>query len=247
MKALLKRLLSRIGYEIRRTPDPRGLYDQDGLTTRLNHDFIADPQFARAYQAGKSTGRMYPGPWRFHVAMWAAWQGARLDGDFVECGVNTGSLSKAVLEFVDWAKLNKHLHLFDTWTGLDEQQLTEEEIKLGSLHWRESYDRDVFTQVQKNFEHAPRVHFYRGAVPQTLSMASIERIAYLSIDMNCMAPEIAAAEAFWDRMSPGAVMLLDDYGFNGPHLVQKRAFDEFAARRERRVLSLPTGQGIIIR
>ena len=32
--------------------------------------------------------------------------------------------------------------------------------------------------------------------------------------MNCAAPELAAAEFFWDRLTTGAVVVLDDYGWD---------------------------------
>jgi len=49
----------------------------------------------------------------------------------------------------------------------------------------------------------------------------IRKVSYLSIDMNCVKPEIAAAQFFWDRMVSGGIMVLDDYGFRG-HIEQKR-------------------------
>lgn len=64
--------------------------------------------------------------------------------------------------------------------------------------------------------------------------------------MNNTVPEIAAAETFWSRLEPGAVVVLDDYGWER-HIEQKRAFDKFAAARGVTVLSLPTGQGLIIK
>jgi hypothetical protein len=64
--------------------------------------------------------------------------------------------------------------------------------------------------------------------------------------MNCAPPEIAAADHFWDRLSPGAVMLLDDYGYYG-FTPQKEAFDEFARRRGIAICALPTGQGLIVK
>ncbi len=247
MNVFLKKLLAGMGLRIVRIPKGLSLYDDDQLVTLLNHDFVRDSRFIDAHRAGVATGEMFPGKWRFHVAMWAARRGTQLEGDFVECGVNTGSLSVAALTYVGWNSLEKSAHLFDTWTGLDETQLTPRERELSDHRWRESYDRDVFDKVKENFRKFDRVNFYRGAVPNTLSAAKIEKISYLSIDMNCMQPEIAAAEYFWEKMSPGAVLLLDDYGFNGPHQVQKEAFDEFASARGCSVLSLPTGQGIIIR
>ncbi len=64
--------------------------------------------------------------------------------------------------------------------------------------------------------------------------------------MNNAAPEIAAATYYWDRMVPGAPILLDDYGFV-TYEVQKKAFDDWAAERDVSILALPTGQGIIIK
>ena len=71
-----------------------------------------------------------------------------------------------------------------------------------------------------------------------------EKIAYLHLDMNCSPPEIAAAEYFWRCLSPGAVVLLDDYAYNG-YRSQKVAMDRFAESKQARILSLPTGQGLL--
>ena len=72
------------------------------------------------------------------------------------------------------------------------------------------------------------------------------KVCYLSIDMNCVAPEIAAAEYFWHKLVPRAVIVLDDYCW-GTHYEQKLALDRLAARRGARVLALPTGQGLIFK
>ena len=44
----------------------------------------------------------------------------------------------------------------------------------------------------------------------------------------------------------GAAVVLDDYGWE-KHIVQKHAFDDFAGRMGVPILSLPTGQGLIIK
>jgi O-methyltransferase len=64
--------------------------------------------------------------------------------------------------------------------------------------------------------------------------------------MNCALPEIAAGEYLWPRMKSGAIIVLDDYGWL-PHVEQKRAWDDFARERGVMVLSLPTGQGLLIK
>jgi hypothetical protein len=48
---------------------------------------------------------------------------------------------------------------------------------------------------------------------EPVESANIGQVAYLSIDMNNATPEIAAANYFWDKLQPGAPILLDDYGF----------------------------------
>jgi hypothetical protein len=86
----------------------------------------------------------------------------------------------------------------------------------------------------------------KGTVPETLPECTAEKICYLSIDMNCAGPEIAAANYFWDKLVAGAVIVLDDYGFMG-HEEQQKAFDAFAKEKKVQILQLPTGQGIIFK
>jgi hypothetical protein len=51
---------------------------------------------------------------------------------------------------------------------------------------------------------------------------------------------------FRERLVPGALMLLDDYAYRG-HRPQKVAMDRFAQTRANKILSLPTGQGLLIK
>jgi hypothetical protein len=64
--------------------------------------------------------------------------------------------------------------------------------------------------------------------------------------MNCSTPEVAAAEFFWERLVPGALLLLDDYAYRG-YRPQKVAMDRFAQTKASKILSLPTGQGLLIK
>ena len=72
------------------------------------------------------------------------------------------------------------------------------------------------------------------------------KISFLHIDMNSAAPEIAAGEYFWDKLAPSAPILLDDYAYPGFH-DQKLAWDAFAEGKGVKVLSIPTGQGLILK
>ncbi|HYE91268.1 MAG TPA: TylF/MycF/NovP-related O-methyltransferase [Terriglobales bacterium] len=238
-------------------PDGRALvqgplsYNQDGLATQHSADFVREPRFAAAYAVGLENAR--PGvqvEWRVHVALWCAELGARLDGDFVECGVHTGILSGAAMAWLDFARLaSRRFFLFDTWAGIPEEQMSAEEKRLGVPAMNRKYaDGDAtFAAVQRKFARWPNARVVRGRVPESLAaMADARSIAYLSIDMNVAAAEMAAIEQLWPRMARGAPLLLDDYGW-AAHVNQKRAWDDWARRAGVMILALPTGQGLVLK
>lgn len=226
-------------------------YNQDGLATQHSAEFMRDPRFAKAYATGMENGR--PGTqveWRVHVALWCATQAARLEGDFVECGVHTGILSGAVMDWLDFGRLApRRFFLFDTWAGIPEEQMSAEEKRIGvpSMNRKYAEGDSIHAAVLKKFSRWPNVEVVRGRVPESLSaLASVPKIAYASIDLNVAAAEMGAVEVLWPRLVPGAPMLIDDYGW-AAHVNQKRAWDDWARRTGIMILSLPTGQGLVLK
>ena len=221
-------------------------YDTDSLTTSNNCDFITEPRFAKAYKAASET-KPWEGftlQWRVYIICWFADLVKNLEGDFVECGVNTGAYSRAIIDYVDFQNLDKTFYLLDTFEGFPIEQITEAEKKAG-ISVYETHYHDVYEEVKKTFKDF-NVKIIKGRVPETLPECTTEKIAFLSIDMNAVAPEIAAIHYFWDKIVVGGVVVLDDYGFS-LHTEQKYAFDEFAKQKNTSILSLPTGQGIIFK
>jgi len=111
-------------------------------------------------------------------------------------------------------------------------------------------DRGFYTfdveEVRRNFAEWSNVEIIAGAIPGTLAQVNTQRVAFLHIDLNCTMPEVAAIEHFWEKLTPGAFVLLDDYAYSG-YRSQKLGMDGFAARNDINILSLPTGQGLIIK
>jgi len=178
--------------------------------------------------------------------LWAAERAATMPGDFVECGVNRGGFARAIVERVDLGALHKRFFLMDTFQGIVEEYLTPDERERGFSRELFGGFTECYDEVAEAFRPFPNVELVRGPIPDTLPLVSPEHVAFLSIDMNVVMPEIAAAEYFWPRLVSGAVMLLDDYGHDN-HVAQKHAFDAFARERGVQVLMLPTGQGIVIK
>jgi len=240
------------------TSVPPPSYDADYLVTyHKSLDFLDDPRFRRAYARGViesghhiarergSTDDIHI-EWRVHVVLWAAAHAAKLSGDFVECGVNTGMYSVAVCDYLDFASLDRRFWLFDTFAGIPLDQISEQERDLGRLAENEAWFSECFEVAQRNFAPYPNATLVRGTVPETLSTVDIGDVAYLSLDMNIAEPEAAAFAFFWDKLVPGAPVVIDDYGWSG-FRPQKDAIDELAAERGVEVLTLPTGQGLVLR
>jgi hypothetical protein len=227
-------------------------FDFDGLKTVHNHDFMIDPQFQSAYSRGvKATGKDYEWYWRVHIGLWAASTAIKLEGDFVECGVNRGFLSSAIMHALDWDSTGRIFYLLDTFAGIDLKYLNDRELDAG-IQERNQKDLDsgFYTQnlqgVMDNFSEWKNKKMVVGSIPETLPQITSEKIAFLHLDLNCTEPEVDAIEYLWDRLSCGAVVLLDDYAYMGYH-PQKVGMDTWAAKRDVAVASLPSGQGLIIK
>ena len=231
-----------VAYMLYRSP---GAYFQDGLLTVHNSGFRRDSKFREAYQLGKATDSWgkQDVEWRAYICCWAAWSVRHKEGDFVECGVYKGGLSRAVMHYIDFETLEKRFWLLDTYEGLVDKLITPGERQAGFSAG--VYD-SCYAAVVETFRTIPRVHLIKGPIPDTLDQVTADKVCYLSIDMNSVTPEIAAIEHFYEKLVSGGIIVLDDYGWKA-HINQKLAFDKFARARDIEVLALPTGQGLIIR
>ncbi len=213
-------------------------------------DFLKDPKFVAAWEfTSKGNDGSWPGGtpdvrWRAHMACWAASHGLNLEGDFVECGVNTGLFSMTLCHYLDFDKIDKNLYLFDTYAGIPLQDLSGAELE----HAQEinSHYFDCFAIATENFKSYPNAKLVKGMLPQSLAEAPLGKIAYLSVDLNNSVAEKGVIEALWPRLTPSAIVLIDDYAFAGLG-PQKAMWDAFARSQNRMVATLPTGQGLLIR
>lgn len=239
LKRAVRRGLNRLGFVVWNRNQPH-VYAEDGLCTHHNFSFVEDAEFRDAYARAirANDGHDHRMRWRAHVALWAAGQAARMPGAFVECGVSTGFLMSAIMQRLGWNALGKEAFLFDTFGGLDPQHVTEKES--GRLEWYSGLDEN---KVRENFAEFERVNFVVGTVPETLDRVAIDRVAYLSLDMNCVGPEVAALRHFWPKLVPGGWLVLDDFAYSG-YEDQNRAHKALAREFGFEIVALPTGQGL---
>ncbi|MCK5541078.1 MAG: hypothetical protein KAI40_00180 [Desulfobacterales bacterium] len=219
-------------------------YDEDGLYTNHNCDFINDPLFKEAYKLGFDTGssKGWHLQWRVYIACWLANRAKDMEGDFVECGTNRGMISRAVVHYTNFGKLSKTFYLLDSFCGLSDNLQSDTELQRLNMV---SYE-ECFESAKETFKEFNNVVIIRGFIPDTLPLTKTNKICFLHIDLNCAAPEIATGEFFWEKLITGGAVLLDDYAYPG-YQEQKDAWDIFAEKKGVQVLSLPTGQGLILK
>lgn len=237
----------------RRRRSFRPLYASDGLGVKhKNISFLSEPAFEAAWAAvAKANAPHWPEVpdirWRAHVCVWAATSALQIPGNFVELGVHTGLLSSMICRCTDFAShADRRFFLFDTFTGIPGTGASTAETVEIARRNAVMYHSDIFAFATTVFADVPNAQLVRGRLPQSLDGVETGPIAYLSIDLNNAAAEIDSAEILWPRLVPGAIVVLDDYAFAG-HEEQYRAWNAFAARQDLRILTLPTGQGMLIK
>ncbi len=219
----------------------RSTYCADGFATTHHVGFLNDERFISAFNdafhevpEGLAVQALRDIAWRAHICTWAATQALALEeGDFVECGVWYGILSKTMCEYTDFAHHDRNFYLVDSWGSMPDS------------HSNASYQKDIFEIVERRFSKYPNVHLVRGVVPGVLPQVPAKKIAYLGIDMNSSEPERATLEFFYDKMVSGGIIYFDDYGWQYPAL--RTVVNSFFANKPESLLHFPSGNSIVIK
>lgn len=207
------------------------------LTWGRNMSMLDDAPFVAAWQANVESASDRAIVWRRYVLACAAYHCVQLDGDFVECGTATGVGVKTIVDYLGGPAFPKPF-----W-GYDLFEYDASTVDPGMPdHGPGAYER-----VCAKFASYPQVRMVKGLIPEAFATACPDKIAYLHIDLNQAAAEIASLEHLFDRMVPGGILVLDDYEWAGIYRGQKLAEDIWFEARKYRVMPLPTGQGIVIK
>jgi hypothetical protein len=223
-------------------------YATTRFATQHNVGFLDDESFQRAYdQAVDAAGEDW---WnvglhfRLHQAIWCARHCMNISGDFVELGTGRGMTMAAVLEALpDWQNSSKTLYLCDTFEPFGIESTSGRQTSSAGIN--PIYARSI-DDVRRTFAKRERVIFVQGLLPQSLSQIDSTAVSFLHIDLNSAIPEVSSLEALWPRLSRGALILLDDYAYVGSE-DQYGAMNAFAARHNVMILTLASGQGLLVK
>lgn len=163
---------------------------------------------------------------------------AAVDGDTAECGVYRGASSWLICRFL--GKSGKRHHLFDSFSGLSAPTAED-----GS-YWKSGDLRSSEEEVRTRLKEFDNWTMHRGWIPEKFPEVGGARFSFVHIDVDLYDPTKASLEFFYERTSPGGILLCDDYGFSTcPGAT--RAVDEFFKGKPEPLLHLPTGQGLVFK
>lgn len=197
--------------------------------------FLSDPEFVEAFRPYADDPTLRARIWRVHVLCWAARSCLALDGDFADFGCYDGRTVDVVQRYADFARTGGGRR----WVLYDMFEDPPAESR------KAAHGPDLFGRVRAMFSAVPGVEVVKGALPGSCAGTLPERIAFAQVDLNDADAEVATIEAIADRLVPGGIVVLDDYGFERyreSHAREKALF----ASRGLGVLELPTGQGLVV-
>jgi hypothetical protein len=213
-----------------------GYYLGDNLFTwGRNNSLFEDVAFRRAWTANIQNDADQAIAWRRYVLACLAYNCMQQPGDFVECGVSTGSGIKTVMDYLGGKAFPKVFWGYDTF----DYNPVQGHSSVGQAD-------GFYNQTVARFNGYQQVRLIKGFIPDSFAQGMPEQIAYFHIDMNNAVGEIAALESLFDLVVSGGVIVLDDYEWS-IYRGQKQAEDPWFEARGYRVVPLPTGQGMLIK
>lgn len=165
---------------------------------------------------------------------------AQIPGNTAECGVYHGSTSYLICAANARTTPIRRHHMFDSFAGVSAP--TEED---GS-HWKAG---DLTTDIQvaeAALAEFPEKTFYPGWIPDRFDEVNDRMFSFVHLDVDMYQPTRDSIAFFYPRLSPGAVLLCDDYAFTTCPGATK-ACDEFLADKPEAMIRLSAGGGFLIK
>ena len=175
----------------------------------------------------------------------AAKSAAKLPGDLAECGCRKGKSTHFILAATG-IESDKTIHIFDSFEGLSEPT-ENDRLTTGTAAWESgelATDQDILMTNMAMYKHMLSVH--KGWIPDRFPDIEDKTFSLVHIDVDLYDPTLDSLKFFYNRMTPGGIIICDDYG----SLLcpgAKKAFDEFFSDKPEHLLELPSAQAIVIK
>ena len=206
---------------------------------------------------GQADWKWYRRPERaLHLAQYFRYA-MKLEGEKCECGVFRG-FSALMLNLLAKQEnpvySGEDFHIVDSFEGLSqpgEEDLVE--IQKPDGIGIEKFHSNAAGTFSTPIEHVDKVltdydqlKLYKGWIPDVLDCLPEKKWSFVHIDVDLYEPTLNCLEYFYPRMTPGGVIINDD--FSSPAFPGGgKSWTEFCAHHGVPFVELDTGQAVIIK
>lgn len=199
--------------------------------------FLHDDDFIRYYESFEGTENYHSLDRKYALDQLMK-LAVSLEGDTAECGAYKGASSFLICRRI--AGQQKKHHVFDSFEGLSVPRPED-----GS-YWGKGNLATSEALIRENLKEFDFVVYHKGWIPEKFQEVSVMEFCFVHLDVDLFQPTLASLRFFYERLSPGGIIVCDDYGFITCPGARK-AMDLFFSKKPEEVISLPTGQGFVMR
>lgn len=192
-------------------------------------DSVSRSEFARLYRLVR------PYTMSSNARLRGLYRGVRhvvtneIPGDVVECGAARGGSAALMGLTLNRLHARRRLWVFDTFEGLPPPTLDDPDFEIAKLYTGEC--RGELDEVAGLFERLgilSNTRFVKGLFQKTLPACAVEKIAVLHVDGDWYDSVRVCLAQLYERVSPGGIIQIDDYGHWAG---ARKAVDEFMHQR----------------
>lgn len=166
----------------------------------------------------------------------AALQALNVPGDVVEAGVFQGGTARLIRETIG-DRTDRELYLFDSFEGM-------KAVSAVDRHSENDFADTSVEAVRALVGNEPFIHYRKGWVPETFAGLEDKRFCFAHIDLDLYDGVLESLKFIYPRLSPGGMMVFDDYGFASCPGARK-AVDAFFLDKPERPMVLSTAQALV--
>jgi O-methyltransferase len=210
-------------------------YADDCFVVYRNLGFLKDEDFQLALRKAKVDKVIMGRVWRLWLLAWSMHSRWKTEGSFVDCGTYNGCALEVGLNYCVQKLGARDGAIFAC--DLFENPPNEARKVEHGPHLHET--------VEQRIAHCGDTIVVKGALPGSLDNQALGNITWCQIDLNSAAADADTFRALLSKLTDGAMVIFDDYGFSRYSDTQKE-LDIIANALGNRILELPTGQGLYI-
>ena len=221
MKALIKRIINNLGYDLKRISQT-----SSATMNSFPPDFEADAtEIISLVQPYTMTSIE-----RLNTLITAVKYivSNNIKGSIVECGVWKGGSSMATAYMLQkLSDTQRELYLFDTFEGMpppSDKDISYFNVYASNLLESENKETQQIYRCYASLEEvkdnlystnypSDKINFIQGKVEDTIPDRAPEKIALLRLDTDWYESTRHELEHLFPRLVPGGVIIIDDYGY----------------------------------